>query len=105
VTPTGETPVPQRAALGITVRDAERSEYVEVPAAEHPDARGDGVQRRGRWEDRALHGKMAQHPRRTGPVERNGQRDDWGVEAVSFQPSAISSMVGRAVGMWSVVRI
>lgn len=28
-------------------------------------------------------------------VERDGQRDDWGVEAGSFQPSAISSMVGR----------
>ncbi len=28
-------------------------------------------------------------------VERNGQRDDLGVEAVSFLPSAISRMVGR----------
>ncbi len=30
-------------------------------------------------------------------MERNGQRDDWGVEAVSFQPSAISRIVGAEV--------
>jgi hypothetical protein len=32
-------------------------------------------------------GKMAQHPRRSAPVERNGQRDDWSVRAMSTDKS------------------
>ncbi len=41
--------------------------------------------RLGRWEARPLHATMAQYPQRSGAVERNGQRDDWGVEAISYQ--------------------
>ena len=39
------------------------------------------VHRPRRWADRALHATMAQRPRRSRPLERNGQRDDWGVAA------------------------
>ena len=40
-----------------------RSGRIEVPAAEHANARRDRVRRRGWWEDGALLGTMAQHPR------------------------------------------
>ena len=49
----------------------------------------------GRWEDRALHVTMAQHPRRSGAVERDGQRDDRGVR--SWQPAGISSMAALGI--------
>lgn len=63
---------------------------VEVPAAEHPHSRRVRFHRPGRWIDGALHGTIAQHPRRSGPLEQDGQCDDWGVKGVSFQSSLIS---------------
>lgn len=47
-----------------------------------------------RREDGPPHARLEKHPRRSGPPERNGQRDDRSVEAVSFQPSAMSRTVG-----------
>ncbi|MCK4624975.1 MAG: hypothetical protein KAV00_06675 [Phycisphaerae bacterium] len=40
---------------------------------------------------------MTQHPRRSGSLERNGQRDDWGVATVSFRLSVISEMIVAVV--------
>jgi hypothetical protein len=46
-----------------------------------------------------LHAPLDRHDRRIGSVVRNGECDDWDVEAVSFQPSATRSTIGRVQGM------
>lgn len=78
---------------------SERSEATEraaVSATEHPHPRRGRVHGCGRWQDDPLHVTVAQHPRRSRPLDRKGQRDDLGVEAGTFQPTAISEMVGPA---------
>ncbi len=55
------------------------SSRLNLPPTQHPTPRHARFFRREWWEDHPLHGKMAKHPQRTGAVERNGQRDAWGV--------------------------
>ena len=44
---------------------------------------------------------MAQHPQRSGAVERDGQRDDWDVEVISAQRSW-EWMGGPSHVLWTV---
>ena len=83
------TTAPSRSRLG-SKPAAHRPERAELSVDRHAHAVRGRLPCRRRRQDSALHAPLGRHDRRKGTVERDSQRDDRGVEAGSFQPSASS---------------